>query len=224
METHFWFKVISNLLQELVPFVEIFTNVAMVALTFWLGRLTKTLSEETKKTREINMKAEVVCFIGPHAEHLNIIEVKIENIGKAQAQQVEVAVEIHSDQKVDPKTSVKFSSFNPGSHQKIYAANASRDIEKVVRVEIKYRDELGQYSTSTTQKIEDFKSLTKISSDPSYKIAAHVETIASTLTRIVESNALKVDVYDNSDRVAREIEIGKFLQEQSGHSSNNESI
>jgi hypothetical protein len=134
---------------NLVAFLNACAAVVVGIYTVKLTKLNRILTDETRKTKELRERANVVCAIEPHQKGSSMLELVIANQGESVAHDVIISSTVESPKReggfFGPKELQLASLLAGGSVRAFVGTGFDLGEEAVVHAKISYRDTFGTH-------------------------------------------------------------------------------
>ncbi|MBN1970362.1 MAG: hypothetical protein JW870_13420 [Candidatus Delongbacteria bacterium] len=226
-------KILDYLNQNSGAFIVVFTFFVTLS-TIVYAILTAYLVKETKKMREVQTEPRIEMAIEPLEEAINIIRLRIKNIGLGPAINVKFKADVLSGGEGAQKLLSEFTDVNflktglqyLGPNQKLYSKytqmteNFEQKIKSLFQFEIIYESVTGgKYVEKAIIDISEMKGMSQIGRPNLYSIAKSLEKIQTDFGYILSGfKKIHTDIYTSSDRE----EYNKLLKKRYGEIEENE--
>jgi hypothetical protein len=204
---------------------------AVVALsTVVYAWLTSVLVKETMKIREVQTEPLIEIIIEPLEEAINIIRLRIKNIGLGPAKNVSFKSSVLKGGEGAEKLLLEFTDVNffkkgltyLGPNQQVHsrytqmAKNHEEKIKSVFQFDIKYESITGKpYNETAIIDMSEMIGMCQLGTPNLYSIAKSLENIQRILEHVTSGfKKIKTDIYTHTDR-EKEQELRKQLIEES---------
>jgi hypothetical protein len=162
------------------------SSVVLLGATFWLAVLTRVLAKETRLTREKDERADVVCSVEHHEEHIVALNLVITNVGRAVARDVTILV-LQGGGYKEPfrPPNLGFSSMLPGSaiRTEIGVYPSIPKDERAIKVAIEFSDRFGRHVSVYEQDLQSMEGMVRMGTPANYKTANALEDLVKITDR-----------------------------------------
>ncbi|MCH5630943.1 hypothetical protein L6228_00230 [Pseudomonas syringae pv. syringae] len=186
----------------------VIATVVTAFATIFLWRVTKLLAKETTRMVEASDQPHIVSTLIPNRWSLRHYDLVVDNTGNATAYDIRIVfdppLENGEARKNDAKIPFeKISVLKPGQGLRSYSADINVLRGKSYEVTISWRrgSEAKPRETNVyTLDMADYDGTSDLGKDPTVDVARSLEKIEKSLSKLVGSTHLNVDVYTNADR------------------------
>jgi len=176
--------------------------------TIFLWRVTKLLAKETTRMVEASDQPHVVATLSPNRWSLRHYDLLVDNTGNATAYDIRIVfdppLENGEARKNDAKIPFdRISVLKPGQGLRSYLADINVLRGKSYEVTVSWRRGSKAKPRETnvyTLDMADYEGTSELGKDPTVDLARSLEKIEKSLSKLVGSTHLNVDVYTNADR------------------------
>lgn len=201
--------------------------VALSAVVYAL--LTAVLVIETKKIREVQTEPLIEIIIEPLEEAINIIRLRIKNIGLGPAKKMSFKSNVLKGGEGAQKLLSEFTDANffkkgltyLGPNQQVHSKytkmseNFEQKIKSILQFDIKYESITGKpYNETSVIDLSEMKGMSQLGTPNLYSIAKSLEKIQKNLYHITSGfKKIKTDVYTHADRENERELIKQHMEE-----------
>lgn len=205
----------------------LFSGIVMLA-TIVYAVLTASLVRETRHMRELQTEPIIEVIAYPREEYVNIITLRVKNIGLGSAYNVVFKLSGQSNSEAETKLINDFSKSQfltkglkyLGPRQELQSGftqmtdDLEAKINSLLIIEVDYENSTGKsYKQSFKINFEEFRGYGTLGKPHLYSIAQSLEKIENNISHIISGfKKLNVDTYSGEDRLNQKRENEEFRQ------------